>query len=82
MQEIITNALFVLLGIPLGLVGAYLTNYERKIYTKYFSIILWILAIVSAVYYTLNLKIALTTTFMFVIILTWKYSTKFFKEEQ
>lgn len=74
----------IILGsaIPMGVLGAYLTNYERKIYRYYFPTILWILAIVSVIYYALDVKIALTTTFMFIMILTWKYSTKFFKEEK
>lgn len=72
----------LLLAIPCGLLGAYLTNYERKTYMLYFQPLIWILAIISAIYYTLNTKIALTTTFILIMILTWKYSTKFFKEEK
>ncbi len=69
-------------AIPAGILGAYLTNYERKIYKNYFPAILWILAIVSAIYYSIDIRIALTATFMFIMTLTWKYSTKWFKEEK
>ncbi|VVB80313.1 Uncharacterised protein [uncultured archaeon] len=78
----ITEILLLLLAIPCGLLGAYLTNYERKIYNLYFQPLIWTLAVISAVYYSLNIKIALTTTFMIIMLLTWKYSTKFFKEEK
>jgi len=74
--------LILLCAIPSGLLGAYLTNYERKIYSFYFPPILWTLAIISAIYYTIDIKVALTTTFMFIMLLTWKYSTKFFKENK
>jgi hypothetical protein len=78
----ILEFLSLILAIPCGILGAYLTNYERNIYKVYFPPILWILAIVSAIYYSIDTRIALTTTFMFIMVLTWDYSTKFFKQEK
>jgi hypothetical protein len=78
----LTEILILLSAIPCGLLGAYLTNYERKIYNQYFQPIIWTLLVISAIYYTLDIKIALTTTFMIIMLLTWKYSTKYFKEKK
>ncbi|MBP7708780.1 hypothetical protein KA107_03770 [Candidatus Pacearchaeota archaeon] len=74
--------LLLFIAILLGILGAYITNYERKIYGLYFPPILWALAIISAIYYSIDIRIALTTTFMFIMILAWKYSTKLFKKEK
>lgn len=78
----IKEILILISAIPCGILGAYLTNYERKIYELYFQPIIWTLAVISAIYYVIDLKIALTTTFMIIMLLTWKYSTKLFKEKK
>lgn len=66
-----TSIIILASAIPLGLLSAFLTRHEKQIHKKYFPPILWILAITSAIFYTLNLQVALTTTFMFLLILTW-----------
>jgi hypothetical protein len=65
---------FVLfLAIPLGWALAKITKTEKKIYSKapYFPIILWALAIATAIFYTLNRGIAITLTFIFLTTLVW-----------
>ena len=63
----------LLLAIPLGLVFAKLTNDEKNIYSKtpYFPILLWILAIAAAIFFTLDKQIALTLTFVFITTFIW-----------
>ena len=65
--------LILILAIPLGLFLKYLTEEEETIYKKYFPAILWALAIVSAIFYTLNIKTALIFTFLFITVLVWNY---------
>jgi hypothetical protein len=65
--------LLFFLAIPLGLFLASLTKDEKNIYSKapYFPIILWILAILSAVFLTLDKTIAKTLIFVFITVLVW-----------
>lgn len=66
-------ALIVLcLSYPIALILAKYTKDEKNLYKKYFPELLWILVILAAIFYTLDLTIALTLTFMFLIILFWK----------
>jgi len=69
MLEYLTLAL----AIPLGLMLSQVTKDEKNIYTKspYFPIILTILAITAAIFYTLDKTIALTLTFMFITTFIW-----------
>jgi len=66
--------LTLLLAIPLGIALAKTTKDEKPIYTKYFPVILWIIAIATAITYTTNKTIALTLTFTFITTLTWHKS--------
>ena len=63
----------LILAIPLGLLFAKITSDEKEIYSKspYFPIILWGLAIAASIFYTLNEQIALTLTFIFIMVFTW-----------
>jgi hypothetical protein len=67
----------IISAIPAGLLLAYLTKDEKNIYRKYFPAIMWIIAISAAVFFTLNIRTALTLTFVFVLMLTWLKSDKF-----
>tara|TARA_Y100000310_G_scaffold338641_1_gene428857 strand:+ start:9060 stop:9290 length:231 start_codon:yes stop_codon:yes gene_type:complete len=71
MQKIILSILIILSAIPLGLLLKHLTKEEKPIYQKYFPPLLWLTAILAAIFYTLNLQIALSLTFIFVLVLTW-----------
>jgi hypothetical protein len=72
----ITQIALLILAIPLGLFLASLTKDEETIYKKYFPAMLWILAILAAVFYTLNTQTALVLTFIFLMVLSWLKSTK------
>jgi len=63
----------LILAIPLGLLLAKLTKHEKSTYSKspYFPLFLWILAILAAIFYTLNKIIALTLTFIFIMVFAW-----------
>ncbi len=72
-DQIIISIVILLAAIPLGLLAAYLTADEKNIFKKapYFPQFLWIVAIAAAIFYTLNIQIALTLTFIFIIMLIW-----------
>jgi len=65
--------LILILAIPLGIMLANTTKDEKQIYSKspYFPILLWILAILAATFFTLNKQIALTLTFIFITTFVW-----------
>ena len=71
MQQIIIYVLILASAIPIGLLAKHLTKDENPIYKKYFPVLMWITAISAAVFYSLNLKIALTLTFIFILISVW-----------
>ena len=58
-------------ALPIGYLLAKLTKDEKSIYKKYFPPLLWIIAITAAVFYTINLTVAITLSFIFLIILNW-----------
>ena len=65
--------LTLILAIPLGWALAKVTEDEKEIYSKvpYFPTMLWILAIATATFYTINKQIALTLTFIFITTFIW-----------
>jgi len=66
----------LILAIPLGFIFAKITKDEKQIYSNppYFPIILWVLAFLAAISFTLNKTIALTLTFIFITTLVWHKS--------
>ena len=71
MLKTIISIIILALAIPTGTLLAKSTKDEKPIYKKYFPPMLWIIAIATAVFYTLNLTAALTLTFIFVVVLVW-----------
>ncbi len=69
--------LALVLAIPLGLGLARLTRDEKEIYSRvqYFPAILWGLAILAAVFLTLDRVIGLPLVFMFLTTLIWAKRT-------
>jgi vacuolar-type H+-ATPase subunit I/STV1 len=75
----ISNWVFWFIGIltiPLGFLLHHITKDEKDIYTKFFPAILWILAIISAIFLTINKTTAIKTIYMFITILFWNYADK------
>jgi hypothetical protein len=68
--------LTLLLAIPLGIALAKTTKDEKQLYSNspYFPIILWVLALAAATFFTLDKTTALTLTFAFITTLTWHKS--------
>jgi hypothetical protein len=66
--------LILALAIPLGIILAKITKHEKEIYSKtpYFPIILWVLAIGAAIFFTLDKTIAFTLTFIFITVFVWR----------
>jgi len=63
----------LVLAIPLGIIMARLTDDEKKIYSRapYFPVILWVLAIFAAVFFSLDRVIGFTLAFVFLAVLVW-----------
>ena len=70
------SILILLTSIPIGYLLYTLTKDEKELIQYYFPILLWTLAIASAIFYTTNIQYALTTTHIFITILVWLQLTK------
>lgn len=76
------NWILVLVGIlsiPLGILFYFLTRDEIEMYEKFFSPILWILAITIAVLLSLNKTNAIVVGYIFITILSWHLFNRFRK---
>ena len=76
MLQTLYITLIMITSIPLGLFLAKYLKEEHPITKAYFVPILWILAIVSAIFLTINLTYALTTIYLFFMILSWHWLGK------
>jgi len=65
--------LLIILAIPLGLTLAKYTEYEKKIYSKsqYFPTFLVVLFIFSVYFFITKNNLTITTSFIFVMTLSW-----------
>ena len=72
MFELIASVVILLLAIPIGICLARLTSDEKEIYKKYFSWLIWIVAIAAAIFYSIDLVIALSLSFMFLVLVVWE----------
>jgi len=69
--------LILITSIPVAYLLNLLTSDEKDLIKHYFPSLLWVLAILSAVFYTTNLKYAFITTYMFITLFSWlKFSKK------
>ena len=68
---ILYSILILLTSIPAAYVLHSLTKDEIKLTNLYFPPLLWIVALVSAVLYSVNVKYALITTHIFLTIFVW-----------
>jgi len=66
--------LILIFAIPIGIMAAKVTRNEKQIYSKppYFPVLLWILAILASIFFSLNKQIALTLTFIFITTISWQ----------
>ena len=78
----IKEIIILLFAIPLGIFGAYKTNWERDIYLDYFRYLIPILDILTLILYFVDKKTSLTLAFMAIMMVSWKYSTKWFKKRR
>ncbi len=72
MLVIIFTTLLMITSIPLGFLLSRILHWEKPITDAYFPPILWVLAIASAVFLSIELLYALTTIYLFFMILTWR----------
>ncbi|MDO8517047.1 MAG: hypothetical protein Q7S33_02880 [Nanoarchaeota archaeon] len=74
MQNLILYVLALVLSFPLAFIVASLTKDEKPIYKKYFPYFLVVIGVLALVFYFLNnLVEALTLTFMFLVVLIWRF---------
>ncbi len=65
--------LLLILAIPFGIIAANVTRFEKNIYSRspYFPFFIWVLAILTAVFLTLDKTAGLGFAFMFILVLVW-----------
>ncbi|MBT3642763.1 hypothetical protein HN604_02170 [archaeon] len=65
--------IILLVAIPLGMLCAKWMKEERPIYSKapYFPVMLWVIAILSAIFFTLDKTIGFSLSFMFLLMFFW-----------
>ena len=71
METIIYSTLILLTAPLIGYLLSLLTKDEKKLIQYYFPSLIWILAITSAILYSINIQYALTTTYMAIAMFTW-----------
>lgn len=77
MIEYILGVILLACSYPVAMLLFKLTKDEKKIYSWYFPAFLWILAVLCAIFLTINLKIAFILAFLFLVILFWMRMGKF-----
>jgi hypothetical protein len=63
----------LLFAIPLGMLCAKFMKDEKSIYSKspYFPLMLWVIAIFAAIFFTLDKVIGFSLSFMFLLMFFW-----------
>ena len=72
-MQTLLSIIILIAAIPIGIFFKHLTEDEKTIYKKYFTPLLWVLAILAAIFYEINKQLAFTLTFMFIIVFVWNY---------
>jgi len=70
--KIIISIILLATSYPIANILAKNTKDEKSIYNKYFNLMLWPLAILAAIFYSLNIPIALTLTFITLVMFFWR----------
>jgi len=69
--KIILSLIILALSYPTARMLYRLTKDEKKLYKKYFPKLNWLLLVLAAIFYFINLIWALTLSFMFLVIFFW-----------
>lgn len=77
MIETLNVTLMALIAIIMGILGAYLTSWEKDIYQKYFRYILPPVALAAILFIFIDKITSETLFFILILGLSWSYSTKF-----
>ena len=78
----IKEILLLFTSILMGVFGAYKTNWEREIYRNYFKWMIPLILIFAAILFFIDKKISLVTIYIAIMLISWKYSTKYFKKRK
>jgi hypothetical protein len=76
MLNTIQALLIALIAVLLGILGAYLTNWEQKIYMKYLTYILPPIGIAGILFLFIHQETAIILLGIFLMGLSWYQSTK------
>lgn len=68
--------LTALIAVILGILGAYFTNWEKEIYFRYLKYLLPLIGISVVLFLFIDTTTALTLGAIFILGLSWYYSTK------
>lgn len=76
MIELINAFLVAFIAVILGILGAYFTNWEQNIYFEYMTYLMWPIGISAILFLFIHQETALTLGAIFIMGLSWFYSTK------
>lgn len=76
MLEILNSLIIALIAVLLGILGAYFTNWEQNIYFEYLKYIMPPIGITAVLFLFINQETALVLGAIFIMGLSWYYSTK------
>lgn len=77
MIETLNASLMALIAILMGILGSYLTRWEKDIYQKYFRYILPPMGLAAILFIFIDQSTSETLFFILILGLSWSYSTKF-----
>jgi len=76
MLLIINEALIAVIAVLLGILGSYMTNWEKDLYFEYLKLILPPIGISAVLFLFIDQETTLILTAIFIMGLSWYYSTK------
>ncbi len=77
MLQILNATIMALIAILMGILGSYLTKWEKDIYQIYFKYILPPVALGAILFIFVDQIIYQSLLFILILGLSWSYSTKF-----
>jgi len=77
MISILNTILIAFIAMLMGIIGSYLTSWEKDIYQKYFQYILPPIAMAAVLFLFIDQTTSRSLFFILIIGLSWVYSTKF-----